>query len=81
MNFYWVFWSICTVFLGYGIVSILTKIERHLSVITAYRILSEYKEKIDHGDADPLMERTVREADEMLRQSIGLMVIREDEND
>ena len=81
MQFYWIFWSICAVFLGYAIVSILTKIEKHLSVIAAYRILSEYKEHVDRGDADPIMERTVREADEMLLKSVGLMVIRKDEND
>lgn len=81
MQFYWVLWSICAVFLGYTIVSILTKIEKHLSVITAYQILNKYKEQIDRGDADPIMERTVKEADEMLRKSVGLMVIRKDEND
>lgn len=81
MQFYWVFWSICAAFLEYAIVSILTKIERHLSVITAYQILNKYKEQIDRGNADPIMERTVREADEMLQKSVGLMVVRKDEND
>lgn len=81
MQFYWIFWSICAVFFGYGIVSILTKIEKHLSVITAYQILNKYKEQIDRGDADPIMERTVKEADEMLLKSVGLMVVKEDKND
>lgn len=81
MHFYWIFWSICAVFLGYKLVAISMRIEKHLSVITAYRILNEYKQQVDRGNADPIMERTVREADEMLRRSVGLMVVREDEND
>lgn len=81
MQFYWVLWSVCGVFIGYGIVSLLMRIEKHLSVLTAYRILNDFHQQVDRGEADPITERTVREADEMLRKSIRLMVVKEDEND
>ena len=81
MNFYWVFWSVSVVFLGYKIVSLMIRIEKHLEVLATYKIMDNFREKLAKGEVDPMEKKAFEAFNDSINDAFKIIVLNGDEDD